>query len=353
VGPSSLRVSVSGKSGSVRQTIGGGANGTFKISGWVKSQGNVKAQVAVHAFAEGWKNNKFLQVQYFQNDNDWMKFEKEVQLPDWTSFFYVSLLAEGNGKVWLDEVGEAGKPVDQGRVQSMSEIMTTQAPAKDKPSVAGWGFYPQFPTAWQQTFNGQLERTKLGREKKDIHVVFIGDSLTQAWSDGNGGKEVWDKHYAPLGAANFGIGGDTTRQVLYRLQNGLVEGLSPKLVVLNIGTNNLYGDHNSGSDEEIADGIKAVVQELRKRLPDTKVLLLGVLPRENEYFSNRTKHINEIIPKLADGKNVRFLDMSARFQTEIGKVVPELYGKDQLHLVKNGYEMWANLMAPLFNEMMK
>jgi hypothetical protein len=189
VGPSSLRVSVSGKSGSVRQTIAGGANGTFKIAGWVRSQGDVKAQVAVHAFAEGWKNNKFIQVQYFQGDNDWMKFEKEVQLPEWTSFFYVSLLAEGSGKVWLDEVGEAGKPVDQGRVQTMSEIMITQPPAKDKPAVAGWGFYPQFPTAWQQTFKSQLERTKQGREQKDINVVFIGDSITQGWSDT--GNDMW------------------------------------------------------------------------------------------------------------------------------------------------------------------
>jgi hypothetical protein len=173
LGPSSLRLEVKdGKSGNVHQTISGGANGRFEIAGWVKSQGNVKAQVAVHAFAEGWKNNKFMQVQYFQGDNDWMKFEKEVVLPEWTSFFYVTLMAEGEGKAWLDEVGAAGEKVDAGRVQTLTEIMTTQAPAKDKPSVAGWGFYPNFPTAWQQTFNGQLERTKQGREKKDINVVF-------------------------------------------------------------------------------------------------------------------------------------------------------------------------------------
>jgi hypothetical protein len=248
VGPSALRVDVAGgKSGNVHQMISGGANGKFIITGWVKSQGNVKAQVAVHAFAEGWKNNKFIQVQYFQSENDWMRFEKEVVLPEWTSFFRVTLLAEGDGTVWLDEVSEAGAKVDAGRVQTAAEIMTTQAPDKDKPSVAGWGFFPQFPLAWQQTFNGQLERTKQGRDKKDINVIFLGDSITQGWGDT--GKEVWEKNYAPLGAVNYGIGGDSTRQVLYRLQNGLVEGLTPKLVVLKIGTNNLYGDHNAGSDE--------------------------------------------------------------------------------------------------------
>jgi lysophospholipase L1-like esterase len=137
-----------------------------------------------------------------------------------------------------------------------------------------------------------------------------------------------------VGAVNYGIGGDSTRQVLQRIQNGLVEGISPKLVVLKIGTNNLYDDFNAGSDEEIADGIRSIVSELRKRLPTTKILLLGILPRQNEYFSNRAKRINEIISKLDDGRNVRFLDMSARFQTEVGKVVPELYGGDQLHLAK-------------------
>jgi lysophospholipase L1-like esterase len=292
-------------------------------------------------------------VRYFQGDNDWMKFEKEIVLPEWTSFFYITLLAEGEGKVWLDEVGQAGGKVDAGRVQTLAEIMTTQAPAKDKPAVAGWGFYPDFPTAWQSHFKSQLERTRQDREKKDINVVFIGDSITQGWSDGNGGREVWEKNYASLSAVNYGIGGDSTRQVLHRIQSGLVDGISPKLVVLKIGTNNLYNDFNAGSDEETADGIRAIVSELRKRLPATQILLLGVLPRQNEYFSSRAKRINEIISKLDDGKSVRFLDMSAKFQTEVGKVVPELYGSDQLHLAKPGYEVWATTMAPLFNQMMK
>ncbi|MDQ3815271.1 MAG: GDSL-type esterase/lipase family protein, partial [Armatimonadota bacterium] len=169
----------------------------------------------------------------------------------------------------------------------------------------------------------------------------------------NGGKEVWDKNFAALGAANYGRGGDSTRQVLWRIQNGEVEGLNPKLVVLKIGTNNLYDDFNAGSDEEIAAGITAIVQELRKRLPNTKVLLLGILPRQNEWFSGRAQRINAIIKNLDDGQNVRFLDMSDKFQTELGKVKPELYSGDQLHLAKQGYEVWAQTMKPLFDEMLK
>ncbi len=350
-GPASLQVLVAGgKSGSASQTFQGGAGASFKLAGWIKSQGNVKAQVAVQAFAEGYKNNQFIQVQYIQNDTDWTAFEKEVKLPDWTAFFDVKLLVEGDGKAWIDDVHEAAAPVDAG---NPADAFTTGPPAKDKPSVAGWGFYPQFAGAWMSTHNGLLGRTKQGREKKDIHVIFLGDSITQGWTDPNGGKSIFDKLYAPLGAVNYGIGGDSTRQVLWRIQNGEVDGLAPRLVVLKIGTNNLYGDNNAGSDEDIAAGITTIVSELRKRLPNTKILLLGVLPRQNDYFSKRAANINKVIAKLDNGETVRFLDMSDKFQTEVGKVKPELFGGDQLHINTAGYQMWADTMQPLFEQMLR
>jgi lysophospholipase L1-like esterase len=198
--------------------------------------------------------------------------------------------------------------------------------------------------------NGFVQRVKENKTKP-INVIFFGDSITQGW--GGEGKEVWAQRYAPLGAVNFGIGGDSTRQVLWRIENGEIEGLSPRLIVLKIGTNNLYGDFNAGSDEEIAAGITKIVTTLRQKLPQTKILLLGLLPRQNTWFSGRTAKINSIIAKLDDGKSVRFLDMSSQFQTETGKVKPELYNADQLHLVKKGYELWADTMQPLFDEMMK
>ncbi len=201
------------------------------------------------------------------------------------------------------------------------------------------------------THNSFLERTKQGREKKDINIIFLGDSITQGWTDDKGGKSLFERLYAPLGAVNYGLGGDSTRQVLWRLQNGEVQGIAPRLVVLKIGTNNLYDDFNSGSDEEIAAGIRAIVGELRQRLPQTNILLLGVLPRQNEYFSNRARNINAIISKLDDGHSVRFLDMSDKFQTEVGKVKPELFGPDQLHINTAGYQVWANTMQPLFDAM--
>lgn len=256
-------------------------------------------------------------------------------------------------KIEIDSIGTTSldAKANKAAAEARASDPTNAPPAKALPKVAGWGFYPDYPQAWMNMHKGFLDRTKQGREKKDIDIVFLGDSITQGW--GGSGGETWKKFYEPLKAVNYGIGGDSTRQVLWRIQKGEVDGLSPKLVVLKIGTNNLYGDHNAGSDDEIADGIKTIVSTLQTKLPKTKILLLGLLPRQNDFFSNRTKNINTMISKLDNGKTIRFLDMSSAFQTEIGKVKPELYNADQLHLEAPGYEMWAKTMAPLFNAMLK
>lgn len=183
--------------------------------------------------------------------------------------------------------------------------------------------------------------------------AFFGDSITQGWTDPTGGKAEWDKRFESLGAANYGIGGDSTRQVLWRIGHGEIEGLSLKLVVLKIGTNNLYDDFNAGSDEEIAKGIQAIVQALRAKLPETKVLLLGSLPRQNAFFSVRSAHINALAAKLADGKSVRFLDLGSRFATTPGKgdVHEDLYVGDQLHLSAKGYSVFAEALQPVVTAM--
>lgn len=347
-GPASLRVDVhGGKNGQAFQQIKGGAGAKVRIGGWTKTKGDVKAQVFVQAFAEGFKKNQFIQLRFVQGDTDWQPFDKEVELPEWTAFFNVGLMLEGEGSAWLDEVSQSGEAVDPGTPLSPEERLTKGPPPKGKPWEPGWGFYPQFPTAWQSMFKSQLADPKRGAAK----VVFIGDSITQGW--GGEGKAVWEKRFAPLGAKNFGIGGDSTRQVLWRIEHGLVDDLAPKLVVLKIGTNNLYDDHNAGSDEEIARGITTIVKTLREKLPTTRVLLCGILPRQNEFFTNRILKINPMLKKLDDGKTVRFLDMTEKFETAPGKVIPELFVPDQLHLATKGYEVWADAMEPLLREMMQ
>src|SRR5205823_5263650 len=115
-----------------------------------------------------------------------------------------------------------------------------------------------------------------------VDVLFLGDSITDAWGgDGHdpraAGAAIFKEEFVPLKTANFGIGGDRTQHVLWRLQNGELEGIQPKVVMLMIGTNNSNGRDNTA--EEIADGIKAIVKEVHKHSPRTKVLLLGIFPR--------------------------------------------------------------------------
>jgi len=185
--------------------------------------------------------------------------------------------------------------------------------------------------------------------KGNIDVLFIGDSITEGW----GNNKVWKENYAPLKAANFGIGGDQTGHVLWRITEGKeLEGLSPKVAVVMIGTNNTGGH----SAEQIADGIALIVKTIHEKCPKTKVLLLGVFPRsEKADAGNRKKivEINKIISKLDDGgKTVKYLDISQKFLKEDGTLTKDIM-PDYLHLSAKGYEIWAESMNPTLKELLK
>jgi len=199
---------------------------------------------------------------------------------------------------------------------------------------------------WVKRHDGFVAIAKKG----GVDLLFLGDSITDGWR--GGGKAVWEKNYTSLKAANFGIGGDQTQHVLWRLQNGELDGIKPKLAVLMIGTNNLGGN----TDEEIADGIKAIVAELHKQTPETKLLLLGVFPRgmkADDKNRARIKNINSIIAKLDDnGKTVKYLDIGDKF-LEADGTLPKSIMPDALHPNGKGYEIWSEAIAPTVTEMMK
>jgi lysophospholipase L1-like esterase len=169
-------------------------------------------------------------------------------------------------------------------------------------------------------------------------LIFIGDSITQGWE--SDGKEVWAKYYAHRNAVNLGIGGDRTQHVLWRLENGNIDGLKPKAAVLMIGTNNSNGEDNTPG--QIADGIAAIVKKLRTALPDTKILLVAIFPRSENYTAQRGKlaMINQVVRRQADGKNVIWVDFGHEFLNNDG-TLPGTLMPDYLHLSKKGYEIWA------------
>lgn len=218
-------------------------------------------------------------------------------------------------------------------------------PPAGKPWEPAWGYWTGAPPdAWQQTHWGFVQKAQKG----GVDVLFLGDSLTKGWLEA--GKETWKNSFAPLKALGIGIGGDTTRQTLWRLDHGAMDGIQPRVVVLMIGVNNIFTQ--TGTDEEIAQGIEAIVQKIRTKSPGTKVLLLGILPLGNEAQTARTKSINAKIATLA-GPDVRFLDVSGEFQEAGGPVKPALYHADKTHLAAAGYAVLGAAIAPVLEEMLK
>jgi len=180
---------------------------------------------------------------------------------------------------------------------------------------------------------------KRGKEGK-IGVLFLGDSITQGWDRA---RDVWQEHYGKYDPANFGIGGDRTQHVLWRIKNGEIDGISPRVVVLMIGTNNAGSD----SADDIAEGIEAIVKTLREKLPRAKILLLAVFPRGENPNPVREKlaAVNERIAKLDDGKTVKYLDVGKGFLNDDRTISREIM-PDFLHLKREGYRIWADAMEP-------
>jgi beta-glucosidase len=181
-------------------------------------------------------------------------------------------------------------------------------------------------------------------------IVFIGDSITEGWS--KSGKEVWQRHYGAYHPTNLGYGGDRTENVLWRLQNGEIDSISPKAVVLMIGTNNtgLRGE----DPETTADGIKRLVDEIQQRLPAAKLLLLAVFPRDEKpdsYARKINERVNTIIANYADGRDVFFLNINAALTQADGTLSKEVM-PDFLHPNAKGYEIWQREMAPLLNTLL-
>jgi lysophospholipase L1-like esterase len=201
---------------------------------------------------------------------------------------------------------------------------------------------PGLANGYRQKHANNVARIKEG----PIELMFMGDSITDNWR--TQGKAVFEKYYGNIKTANFGIGGDTLQGVLYRLRDGEGEGFSPKAIMLMIGTNN----SPSYFAEEIAEGIGAIVLDMRTRFPAAKILLLGIFPRGDPGDAQRTKvlAVNPIIAKLHDGKNIFYLDIGDKFLAPDG-TLPTF--PDKLHPNPDGYEIWAAAVKDKLAELMK
>ncbi|MEX0662838.1 MAG: platelet-activating factor acetylhydrolase IB subunit [Balneolaceae bacterium] len=187
-----------------------------------------------------------------------------------------------------------------------------------------------------------------GRESADL--LFLGNSITQGWE--TEGKKIWDEYYADRKSFNIGFSGDRTENVLWRLEHGEVDGINPQLAILSIGTNNT--GHRQDSAQCTAEGISRIVTELKDRLPDTKILVLAIFPRDESpegELRQLNNDVNNIIESFADQNRVFFLDVNHVYLNEDG-TLPEEIMPDHLHPNEYGYQLWAEAMEPMIENLL-
>jgi lysophospholipase L1-like esterase len=214
-------------------------------------------------------------------------------------------------------------------------------------------YSPEQTEQWMKRHQRHKARAREGR----IDVLFVGDSITEGWS-GSGAK-AWQHHFASLRAAHFGSSGDRTQQVLWRLQQGELEGLSPQGIVLLIGTNNL--DPGLGTERptpantpvQIVAGVQAICRLIQQQHPSARILLLGLLPRgaAGSRYRQEVPEVNRGLTALADGSRIAFLDVGHLFLKTTDEIPPEMM-PDGLHLSESGYFAFATALRPVIDSLL-
>jgi lysophospholipase L1-like esterase len=193
---------------------------------------------------------------------------------------------------------------------------------------------------------GFVEIAKQG----NIDLLLHGDSITDWWVQGDANKAMFDKYFGAMRTANFAVAGDTTQGVLWGLRNGEGQGFQPKAIMLMIGTNN-----GGNTGPEIAEGVGAVVLEMRKNFPNAKILLLAIFPRAvpGDPVRDKIAEANRIIARLDDKRHVFYLDIGAKFLDDKGFFLPDSFRPDNLHPVAKGYDIWGEAVKDKLAELMK
>ena len=224
--------------------------------------------------------------------------------------------------------------------------MNTNDPTRPEPNV-----WADDPDAWPRLARSLAAEAHAARPR----VVFLGDSITQDW--GGSGRAEWEARFAPLNAVNLGIGGDRTQNILWRIADGALNGLTPELVVLKIGVNNLWTEVQECGPEAVADGVAACVAAIRAKCPDAKVLALGILPTQADPENPLREIVRAVNARSAatlptpDGQ-VRFADIGAVFLEPDGTISADIM-PDGCHLSPRGYRLFADALEPLVQDMLK
>lgn len=212
-------------------------------------------------------------------------------------------------------------------------------------------FQREYPARFAHLHQSFLDRAQEG----PVDLLFLGDSITYHWRKA---PHIWDHYYANYHPANFGIGGETTQSVLWRLTHGELDHIDPKVVVVMLGTNNTYYH----TPDQIYAGLHQIISIIQEKLPEAKILLLGIFPRgprtkdqpplrTSEERMAIIRNVNARLADLDNGDSIRYLDISTKFLSA-ANTIPSIIMPDQLHPSAVGYQIWADAMDPLLTEMM-
>lgn len=198
-----------------------------------------------------------------------------------------------------------------------------------------------------------LEKAKKG----GIDIYFQGDSITRRWGATDYPELLtnWKQNFFGWNAADFGWGADTTQNILWRLNNGELDGVNPKIIVLLAGTNNVGRTPSNNEDARVTDiakGLKAIVDTMRAKAPKATIILMGIFPRnDNMAVMPAINRINESLAKFADGKTIRYLNINSRLADKNDVLFEGMMG-DRLHPTVKGYQVWADALKPIFTELL-
>ena len=193
-----------------------------------------------------------------------------------------------------------------------------------------------------------LEKAKGGH----IDLYFLGDSIVRRWGATDYPELLanWKRNFRGWNAANFGWGADRTQNILWRIQNGELDGVNPKVVVLLAGTNNL-GAGDTAAD--VTRGIEAIVRIVREKAPGAAIIVTGILARNDRpSLMTAVNEINSALAQLADGEKVRFLNINHRLADAQGKLLDGVMNADKLHPSVRGYQIWADELKPVLTELL-
>ena len=236
----------------------------------------------------------------------------------------------------------------------LSTFMTFPSLMAEDEKKAPLSVTPEVQTAeWAKAWWMPRHEEKLKEKEKlgTVNLLWIGDSITHGWE--GAGKATWEKYYANRQSLNIGFSGDRTENVLWRLNNGAIDGIAPKVTVIMIGTNN--AGHRQDSPSDIAAGVSEIIKTLRAKLPETKIVVLAIFPRgadKEDGLRKLTDGANEKLKDFANDKDVFFVDINSSFLDADGKLPKEVM-PDLLHPNEEGYRRWAEALEPTLVKLMK